>query len=1020
MNADSLVPLVATIIYVPLFVILASNRPWRIGHKLFFGFLIAAALWSFTTFLSRSILPGQYEWLGVRIAICLLLLMLVQLHYFIRSFYQSERIGMPWAYLFPMATIIMAAAGIPDFVGRASDGAAIYGVLIIPPFALFLATVGVKDIHSLIQRYRLSPNPAERNQFFYLIIPIAVLTGSILSYLPQLTRAPGFPVGHIGNLISAGVLIYAVVTHRLVDIRVVFRQAIANVVLYGSGLAVVYALAAFAVPWQPASNADRSQTLGVLAVIIFLVIPFTLFLVHKVRDLWQRKVEQAFIGARYSYRRQLSQFITRIHNVTSLEELGSEFTSLIAQSFDCRRACLLLPQTEDEGFIARFIYPPVIDNPMGELKLRSDSPIVTWLEREETMLPERNLAIFPEFQSIWTEEREEIQSSGTRMFVPLMNRGKLVSILAISERRDGKLYDLEDIDLLEFISGRVAASMAKEYSHEQLREQDRETTLVNRLTAIITSSMSIQMIFDGFAQELQKEDMDIDWATIALIDGDELYFMALSTDIGSAWQTGERIPLEGTATERSYQEQQAEYEDDLRRVRRFSTSESLLQQGIRSVAYLPLNVTGRIIGNLILASRQPNAYNRRDKKLLEKVASQIAAPVENAHLYNRLEQRSRIDELTGLFNRRHFEERLKEEVSRQTRYGDVFSIFMLDLDNFKAYNDAYGHPAGDTLLGQMGKTVKASVRNVDQAFRYGGDEFVVILPRTTGEDAHVVAERVRVQIAKRMEKQTIAVTASIGLASYPADGAVADELVDVADNVLYHAKRAGGNRILRSSDALADLPDEVGVHGAYTKRDALSALDALVSAVEAKDSCMYGHFRKVNTYAVALAEAIGLSPDQVANVSTAALRHDIGKIGIPDKVLSKKGRLNEEDWRAVKTHPELGANLFRLIPHLAHCANIVLYHHEWWDGGGYPEGLRGEQIPIEARILAVADSFEAMTSVRAYRPALPLKEIIGQLKQGAGLQFDPKLVDAFIRIVEAGLPGKVNIAQDSTGEHTEQ
>jgi HD-GYP domain-containing protein (c-di-GMP phosphodiesterase class II) len=321
----------------------------------------------------------------------------------------------------------------------------------------------------------------------------------------------------------------------------------------------------------------------------------------------------------------------------------------------------------------------------------------------------------------------------------------------------------------------------------------------------------------------------------------------------------------------------------------------------------------------------------------------------------------------------------------------------------------------------MGKIVKASIRNVDQAFRYGGDEFVVILPRTTGEAAYVVAERVRVQIAKRMEKQAIAVTASIGLASYSADGVVADELVHVADNALYHAKRAGGNRILRSSDALSELPYEGGVHGTYTERNDLSAVDALVSAVASRDSYMYEHLRKVNTYAVALAEAIGLSPDQVANVSTAALRHDIGKIGIPDKVLNKKGRLNEEDWKAVKTHPELGANLFRLIPRLAPCVNIVLYHHERWDGDGYPKGLKGEDIPIEARILAVADSFDAMTSAQPYRPAFSLEETIKELRKGAGSQFDPKLVEVFIGIVEAGLPGKVNIAQqDSSSNQTDQ
>jgi len=294
------------------------------------------------------------------------------------------------------------------------------------------------------------------------------------------------------------------------------------------------------------------------------------------------------------------------------------------------------------------------------------------------------------------------------------------------------------------------------------------------------------------------------------------------------------------------------------------------------------------------------------------------------------------------------------------------------------------------------------------------------LPQTTREDAYVVAERVRVQIAKAMGKPAIAVTSSIGLASYPADGVVADELIDMADNALYHAKRAGGNRILLSSNVLSEPLDKGGVHGTYAKRNGLSAVYALVSAVEAKDPYIYGHSRKVNTYAVALAEAIRLSPDEVANVSTAALLHDIGKIGIPDKVLNKKGKLNEEDWRAIKAHPKLGATIIRNIPHLVPCVNSILHHHERWDGGGYPEGLKGEEIPREARILAIADTFEAMTSARPYRPALPLEEIVKELRQGAGLQFDPKLVEAFIGIIEAGLPEKVQLAQDSSGEQTDQ
>ena len=1007
MDAQVLIPLIATIAYIPLFVILLSNRPWDRKQTFFFLFLIAAAFWSFSTFLSMSGLLMQDKWLEVKIVLCIAIWVIVQFHYFVCSFYQFGRIRIPWAYIFLIATIVLAALGyIPRGIEVTAGGINVdYGPWLIAIGLLFLSMVGVRDIYSLIQKYKLSPNPEERNQIVYLLVAIGVFTVFLLSsYTP---RGGEFPVSHIGNLVVACVLTYAVVIHRLVDMRVVFRQALIYIVLYGGSVGMVLLFFRLA---QRFVGFELNFTS--LAIAIGLGIPLILFFAHKVRDLWQKKVEEAFIGARYSYRRQLTQFITKIHDVPTLEQLGSEFISLLAQSLDCRRACLLLPQAGNGGFSARFTYPPVEDNPMGELKLRQDSPVVTWLEHESTILPERNLAILPEFQSIWEEEREEIQLAGVNTFVPLVNKGKLVAVLAISERRDGKLYAVEDIDLLEFITAKVAASMEKEYSHEQLREQDEEITLVNRLTAIITSSMSIQMIFEAFAQELKKV-VDIDWATIALIDGGELYFLALSSTIGSAWQLDERIPLEGTATEYAYRKRQAVYEADLKQDHRFWTWESHLRQGIRSVVYLPLSVTDRTIGSLILASRKPNAYSSRQIKLLEKVALQIAAPIENVQLYARVEQKSRIDELTGLFNRRHFEERLKEEISRHSRYGDVLSVFMLDLDNFKTYNDVYGHPAGDMLLGQIGKIIKSSIRDADQAFRYGGDEFVVILPQTSKNDAHVVAERVREQIAREMDKKSLSVTCSIGLASYPEDGVISGELVTAADTALYYAKWTGGNRIYLTSKIASKPPEDREIYG---KRNDLSAIYALVSVVETRDPYVYGHSRRVNTYAVALAEAIGLSPDDVSKVSTAALLHDIGKIGIPDNVLNKKGKLDEENWEAIKAHPRLGANIVGNIPNLVPCVSSILHHHERWDGRGYPDGLKGEEIPLEARILAIADTFEAMTSARPYRPALSREEVVKELRQGAGTKFDPKLVEVFVGLIEAGFPEGVKMGQDSSNE----
>jgi diguanylate cyclase (GGDEF)-like protein/putative nucleotidyltransferase with HDIG domain len=1006
MNTHTLVPVIATIAYIPLLAILLVNRPWESRQKLFFLFLIPAIIWSGSDMIFRSDFFMPYKLLLVKAGLCAAIWMIIQYRYFLQSFYKSGVTEKPFAYIILAAFIGLVTLGyVPQSITITAGNILVdYGVWTVLIAAILLIITG-RDMYYLMRKLKASGNEEERNQIIYLFVGLACL--AVFGFVTFRFSPRGYPVGHVGTFLNACVLTYAVVAHRLLDVRVILRRTLMYLVLYGGGLAIVLLflfLAHLLFGFEP-----DFVTLGLA---MGIGIPVVVFLAYKVRDILQRKLEEAFIGEMYPYRRQLSDFVTKIHDAPTLEQFGSEFISLLSQSINCRRACLLLPQAGSGGFGARFNYPPVEDNPMSEFKLRQDSPVVTWLKQKSTILPERNLSIFPEFQSIWQEEREEIRSTNVAIFVPLTNRGELVAVLAVGERRDGKLYAVEDIDLLESIAAQVAASMEKEYFHEQLREQDKEITLINRLTTIITSNVSIQEIFEGFAQELKKV-VDVDWSTIALIDGNELYLSALSSTIGSPWRKGEKIPLKGTATEWVCREKKSFYEADLARYCQFWTGEYHLKQGIRAIVYLPLTIKDRDIGSLIVASRRPNAYNLRQIRLLEQVALQIATPIENAQLYARAEQRSRIDELTGLFNRRHFEERLKGEIARHSRYGDVFSIFLLDLDNFKTYNDIYGHPSGDNLMSQIGRTIKSSVRDADQAFRYGGDEFVVILPQTAMENARVVAERLREQIASEMAEKEVAVTCSIGLASYPSDGVISGELVTVADTALYYAKRTGGNRVYISSKILSEPLDEAGV---YARRNGLSAVYALVSTVEARDHYTYGHSRKVNTYAVALAESIGLSPDEVSKVSTAALLHDIGKIGVPDKILNKKGKLSGEDWEAIKSHPRLGANIVGNIPNLVPCVGSILYHHERWDGGGYPEGLKGEEIPMEARILAVADTFAAMTSARPYRTALHTEEVIKELRRCTGSQFDPQLVEVFIGIIKAGLPEEARVGQSPPGE----
>jgi diguanylate cyclase (GGDEF)-like protein len=992
MNIHVLIPLIATIAYIPLIVILFANRPWQPRQRLFFLFLIPAMLWSATDIFFRSSLFAQHKLLLVEIVLFFAVWMIIQYRYFVQSFYKSDVARKPFAYIILVAFVgLVILDYIPRGISITPDNIHVdYGPWVIVIAGVILAITS-KEIYNLIRKLKVSDNVEEHNQIIYLFVGLCCL--AVFGFITFQYSARGYPIGHIGNFFNALILTYAIVTYRLLDIRVVFRRAIVNLALYGSGLSIV-----LLVFWLIYRFIGFELSIVSYLITISVGIPVVLFFVHKLSAPWRTKMEEAFIGERYHYRQQLAQFINTIQSISNMEQFGSEFVSLLSQSIGCQRACLLLPQIEDNTFIARFIYPPVENNPISALKLRADNPILTWLKQKRVLLPERNINVYPEFKSIWQEEREEIQWAAVKVFVPLINMDELVGVLAIGERQGEKPYTVEDFDLLNAIGIQVAAGMEKEYIYEQLREQDNEIAFINRLTTVVTSSVSIETIFEGFVQELRNV-VQFDWATIALADEKELYFLALSSTVDSPWQPNERVQLEGTATEFVCRERKSLYEADLAQYRRFWTGEHYVQQGIRSVVYLPLTIKDKSIGTLVVASRRPNAFTAKQIKLLEQVALQIATPIENSQLYAQAEQRARIDELTGLFNRRHFEEQLKEEVSRHSRYGDIFSIFLIDLDNFKSYNDLYGHPSGDILLNRTGKIIKSSVRDADQAFRYGGDEFVVILPQTNTDGARVVADRVRQRIAEEMDKSESAITCSAGLASYPSDGVVSTELVNAADTALYFAKRTGGNRVYLSSKILSEPQDNAGT---YARRNGLSAIYALVSTVEAKDPYTYGHSRKVNTYAVALAEAIGLSPEEVSRVSTAALLHDIGKIGIPDKILNKKGKLNRADWEAIKTHPKLGAIIVGNVPNLVPCVSSILHHHERWDGSGYPEGLKGEEISIEARILAIADSFEAMSSARPYRPALCSEKILKELRGGAGSQFDPKLVDVFINLIETG------------------
>ncbi len=1003
MNIYSLPPLLAAIAYIPLLGILLANRPWQRQQRLFAWFLIAAIFWSVSDILGRSDFLMPYKLLLLKIVVCTFTLAAAQFHCFISSFYPSNKgRWVPLAYASVAIIIFLVAIGyVPkDLIIADSKLYPVYGNGIFS-MGLPLAILTVRNVYFLRQRFKASDDPMLRNQLVYLLLSIGILTISVFTnFIPWGNEVP---ISHIGNLVNAVILTYAVLRHRLLDMRIAFRRGLVWVGLVGIGIAV-YALLFYSIRLlfgfevQAATLVSSTAAAAVFVVVIYLL-----------RGLLIQGADRLFHQERYDYRQRLHSFVRReMGGVLSLEEFNQKMLPLLTKSLDCHQAYLLLPEGVNGDFVVEFSEPQKENVP--QVRLRQDNPVLEWLRRENRYLLKERLDIIPEFRGIWAEESDGLKALDVELLFPLVSRGSLIAILALGKKESGK-YPLEDVNLVETVAAQVATSLEKEYLQEQLRKREQELSLINRLAGVITSSLNIREVYDTFIAEL-KDVIDVDWATIALIEGDELHLEVLSTEVGSAWQAGEKIPLEGTGTEWVAKRKKALVEPDLAKNKRFWTGESHLKYGIRSIVYLSLVVKGEAIGSLIVASRQPNAYTSGQVHLLERLASQIAVPVENSRLYAKAEQRARVDELTGLFNRRHFDERLGEEIDRHSRYGGMLSLIFLDLDFFKAYNDKHGHIAGDKVLAQIGQLIEKSIRNIDIAFRYGGDEFAVLLPQSEADDAFVVAERVRGKIATEMRKKKVRITTSLGLASWPSDGVTPDELINAADKALYYTKQTGGNRTCVVSKMLPSLTETAGMSAA-TEKEASSIIYALAATIEARDPFTYGHSRKVSSYAVALAEAIGLPSEKVTVISTAALLHDIGKIGIPDEVLNKVGKLEAETWELIQSHAKLSATIVGHVISLVSCLPAILHHHERWDGTGYPSGLKGEAVPIEARILAIADAFDAMTSSRPYRDPLSYKKVLDELKRCSGTQFDPKLVEAFLPIALSTAPEEIGAVEDS-------
>jgi diguanylate cyclase (GGDEF)-like protein/putative nucleotidyltransferase with HDIG domain len=365
----------------------------------------------------------------------------------------------------------------------------------------------------------------------------------------------------------------------------------------------------------------------------------------------------------------------------------------------------------------------------------------------------------------------------------------------------------------------------------------------------------------------------------------------------------------------------------------------------------------------------------------------------------RIADSNRTDPLTGLYNRRAFEELLALELERATRAGRPISVIVGDVDNFRAVNERHGHAAGDTALQAIAQNALKWKRRIDLAARIGGEEFALLLPDTDERGAFIVAERLRRATHRSFVEATPGVTFSFGVATAPAHATDGVGLLRAARSATAAAKDLGGDRTIIYSDEVARMLAEVGRHGGEELQ--LATVIALAEALDIRDTGTAQHSHTVGRYAEQMARELGFDEEHVERVRLAGVLHDIGKIGISDRVLSKPGPLDPDEWREMYTHPEIGARLLSR-PEFDDLRAWILAHHERPDGLGYPHALAGDDVPLEARILAVADAYEAMTADRVYRPALGEEAARAELEAGAGTQFDAEVVTAFLRALDAG------------------
>src|ERR1700720_3085041 len=613
--------------------------------------------------------------------------------------------------------------------------------------------------------------------------------------------------------------------------------------------------------------------------------------------------------------------------------------------------------------------------------------------------------------------------------VPIFLGGRPVGVMAaLSTERELQFLE-RDLEVMQTAAGQlgVAIENARLFTEEQRRA--RHLAFLNSISKMAISSEDAEQMMADIVREIQK-NFHYDHIGIGIMDY-ATKDIEIKAEAGTTSQTlGRRIAV-GTGV--------------LGKVARTGVSALVQNAGpgqlpgvlpeSRAVLCLPISYGETLLGVLNIESRDENAFAPQDVLILNTLADLLATALHNSFVFRKLQQQSITDGLTGIKTRRFFWEALSSEWKRGSRSGRPFSVVLVDLDKFKEVNDSLGHFEGDLVLARVGRLLEQKCRQSNVVARYGGDEFIILMPETGIEQAQVLAERLRLWVATDPMLEEHHITGSFGVPSFPVHGFSMEDLIRVADAGMYVSKRSGGNRVsaaeeFAAGEEFAAQRQQISAYiEGFLQRDHTGpehleeltltlqklcggedncnlqllkeSIEVLSRAAESRELRTAGHGDLVARYTEIIARALRLSPDEITNVIYAARVHDVGKIFVPERILNKPGPLTDDEFFMARLHARVGAEIIAILPHSTTMQEAIEHHHQRFDGSGYPDGLRGEQIPLWARIIGLADTYANMITEHSVAAARTPEQALDELAKMSGTRFDGMLVRLLLRELKA-------------------